>query len=92
MEMSIKRNPDTIFSVTTTVLNKKISNVENKIPDTSGLLTTTVLNKKASEIENKIPDRTKYITTPEFNNLTIENFAARLKQALVNKTDFDNKL
>ena len=39
----------------------------------------------------------KYITTPEFNKLTSENFAARLKQAnlvnnFVNKTDFDNNL
>ena len=35
----------------------------------------------------------KYITTPEFNNLTAENFAGRLKQAnLVTKTDSDNKL
>ena len=35
----------------------------------------------------------KYITTPEFNKLTAENFAARLKQAnLVTKTDFDDKL
>ena len=42
------------------------------------------------------------ITTPEFNKLTSENFAARLKQAnlasnsdivnFVNKTDFDDKL
>ena len=41
----------------------------------------------------------KYITTPEFNKLTAESFAARLKQAnlasksdianFVNKTDFD---
>ena len=35
----------------------------------------------------------KYLTTQEFNKLTSENFAARLKQAnLVNKTDFNNKL
>ena len=44
----------------------------------------------------------KYITPPEFNKLTSENFAGRLKQAnltsksdianLVNKTDFGNKL
>ena len=33
------------------------------------------------------------MTTPEFNKLTSENFAARLKQAnLVTKTEFDNKL
>ena len=44
----------------------------------------------------------KYITTPEFNELTSENFTARLNQASlasksdianwVKKTDFDNKL
>ena len=34
-----------------------------------------------------------YITTPEFNKLTSENFAARIKQAnFVTKTEFDNKL
>ena len=55
-------------------------------------MTTTVLNTKISEVENKIPNHDKYITTPEFNKLTAESFAARLKQAdLVNKTDFDNK-
>ena len=33
------------------------------------------------------------ITTPEFNNLTAENFTARLKQPnLVTTTNFDNKL
>ena len=53
---------------------------------------TTVLNTKICEVENKTPNHDKYITTPEFNNLTAEIFAARLKQAdLVNKTDFDNK-
>ena len=56
------------------------------------LLTATILNTKLSEVENKIPDNSKYVSTQEFNMLTAENFAARLKQAdLVNKTDFDNK-
>ena len=64
-----------------------------KIPDTSGSVTKTVLNTKISEVENKIPDNSKYITTQEFNKLTVQNLAARFKQAeLVNKTDFDNKL
>ena len=43
----------------------------------------------------KITDHThdKYITTPEFNKLTAENFAERLKQEnLIPKTDFDNKM
>ena len=68
--------------MTTTVLNSKISEVENKIPDTSGLVTTTVLNTKISEVENKISDSSKYITTQEFNKLTTENFAARLKKLI----------
>ena len=79
--------------MTTIVLNTNISEVENKIPDISSLATTTVLNTKISEVESKIPFHDKYITTPEFNKLTAESFAARLKQAdIVNKTDFDNKL
>ena len=79
--------------MTTTVLNTKISEVENKIPGTSSLVTTTVLNTKISEIEDKIPNSSKYITTQEFNTLTTEYVAVRLKQAdLLNKTDFDYKL
>ena len=79
--------------MTTTVLNTKTSEVENKIPNTSGLATATVLNTKIREAKNKTPDYSKYITTPEFNSLTAKNFATRLKQRdLVNKTNFDNKL
>ena len=79
--------------MTRTVLDTKISEVENNILDTSSLVTASVLNTKISESENKIPNHDKYITTPEFNKLTAENFAARLKQAnLVTKTDSDNKL
>ena len=56
-------------------------------------MTATVLNTKISGFENKIPDNSKHITTQESNDLTAENYEARLKQAdLVNKTDFDNKL
>ena len=49
--------------MTTTVLNTKISEVENKIQ--SGLVPETVLNTKISEVENKIPDYAKDITTKE---------------------------
>ena len=71
--------------MTTTVLNTKVSEVENKILDTSSLVTT--------KVENKIHDRAKYINTQECSKLIAENFKERLKQAnLVNKTDFDNKL
>ena len=44
--MLIKKVPDTSRLVTTTVLNIKISEVENNIPDTNSLLTTNVLNTK----------------------------------------------
>ena len=79
--------------------------VENKIPNGSNLVKKVNYNTKISEIENKIitdHDHDKYITIQEFNTLTSENFAARLKQAelatkieivdLVKKTDFDDKL
>ena len=42
-------------------------------------MTTTVLNTKVSDVENKVSDKSKYITTEEFNKLTAENPAARLK-------------
>ena len=68
--------------MTTTVLNTKISELENKTPNTSSLVSTTVLSTIISKAENKIPNHANYITTPEFNKLTVENFAARLKQTL----------
>ena len=56
-------------------------------------MTVTVLNTKISKVGNKICDTSKYIITQEFNKLTAENFAAKLKQAdLVSKTGFHNKL
>ena len=69
--------------------------VENKIPSVTNLVKKVNYDIKVNEIEKKITDHThdKYITTPEFNKLTAENFAARLKQEnLVTKTDFYNKL
>ena len=57
--------------------------VENKIPNVSNLVKKTDYDTEVNEFEKKITDQThdKYITTPEFNKLTAENFAARLKQA-----------
>ena len=40
--------------MTTTVLNTKINEVENKIPNTSNIVTTTILNTKISEFKNNI--------------------------------------
>ena len=56
-------------------------------------MNTTVLNTKISEVENKIPSHDKYTTMPEFNKLSAESFAARLKQVnLLTKNGSDNKL
>ena len=79
--------------MSTTVLNTKSSEAENKIPETSSLVTITVLHTKISEVENKIPDYAKYITTHELNKSTADNSKERLKQAnLVSKPDVDKKL
>ena len=89
MEILIKKIIDASGLATATVLNTKVSEVENKIPNTSGSVTTTVLSTKICEVENKIPNHDRYITTLEFNKLIAENFTARLKQAnLMTKTDF----
>ena len=88
MKMLIKKT-NMSGLVTTTVLNRTISEVENKIPDTISLVTTAVLN----EVKNKMFDHAKYVTMQECNQLTAEDIEVRLKQAnLVSKTDFDNKL
>ena len=50
-------------------------------------MTTNILNTKIIKIDNKIPNHDKYMTPSEFDKLTAESFAARLKQAnLVTKT------
>ena len=84
-----KKSTRRCVSVTTTVLNTKVSEVE----DTSSLVATTVPNTKIGEVRDKIPNHDAYITTQEFNKLRAENFKERLKQAdLVSKNDFDKKI
>ena len=72
--------------------------LKTKILNITNLATTTAF----TAVENKVPGNSKYITTPEFNKLTVENFAARSAQAnfgskndivnFVKQTDFDDKL
>ena len=59
--MLIKKILYTSGLVTSTILNTKISEAENKIPNSSNLVTTNVLNTKISEIENKIPGNSKLL-------------------------------
>ena len=64
--------------MTTTVLNRKTSEIKNKILDTSSLVSATGLNTKIGEVKNNIPNHMKYNSTEEFNQLTAEIFAAWL--------------
>ena len=84
-----------IPSISGLATNAALTANENKIPNISSLVEKTDYNTKITEIEKKLTYhiQDKYITTPDFNKLTTENFAARLKQAdLVTKTDFDEKV
>ena len=93
-----------IPSITNLATKASLNAVENKIPSVTNLVKKLTITRKLMKLKRKITDHNhdKYITTPEFNKLTSENFAARLKQAnlasksdianFVNKTDFDNKL
>ena len=93
-----------IPNITDLATNADLNAAEKKMPNVSNLVKVTDYIIKINEDEKEITDHNhdKYIATPEFNKLTSENFAERLKQAnlagksdngiLVNKTDFDNKL
>ena len=70
----LRKNPDFSGLVTTIVVNKRISEVKNKILDIVSLVTTTSPNMKIGDVENKILDHTKYIATQEFIRLTAESF------------------
>ena len=72
-----------IPDITNLATKTALTAVENRIPRVSNLVKKTDYNKKINEIEKKTTNHNhdKYITTPEFNKLTLENFAARLKQA-----------
>ena len=91
------------------VYNSMTKNIEDKTPDITNLATKNILNvvdynTKINGMEKKITDHNhdKYITTLDFNKLTSEHFAARLKQAnlaskieianFVKKTDFHNQV
>ena len=62
--MLIKNISDASGLVTTTVLNTKISEIENKIPSLSGLVKQTDYDAKIKEIGGK------YFTTAAYNKFT----------------------
>ena len=66
-----------------TITISSLTTLEKKMPSASNLVKKTELTQKINEIEKKITDynHDKYITNQEFNKLTAEDFAARLKQA-----------
>ena len=85
-----------IPSISGLATNAALTTVENKMPNITSLVKKkTDYKTKINEIEKELTDHDhdKYIATPEFNKLTAEYFAARLKQAnLVTKSDFDDNL
>ena len=85
-----------IPSISGLATNAALTTVENKMPNITSLVKKkTDYKTKINEIEKELTDHDhdKYIATPEFNQLTAEYFAARLKQAnLVTKSDFDDNL
>ena len=69
--------------MTTTVLNTKIGEFNNKIPSVSGLVTKTDYNTKISDI------KAKYFTISDYNKFTEEILDAKMKEkGLVDKFDF----
>ena len=71
-----------IDKVTTTVINTKIIEIENKILEITNLATKAALNIKATGIENEIPDTSHFINTQAFNRLkTKKKTDARMKEA-----------
>ena len=82
---------DEIPDATNLAFKTALNAVESKIPSVSNL----VKKLRIIEIENKINNRNhdQYIITQEFNDLTVKNFTARIKQAdFVTKRNFDDKL
>ena len=53
--------------------------------DTNDLVKKADYNTKIEKIEKRIPDQYKYISTQEFDKLTSEIFAERLKAKLATK-------
>ena len=73
--------------MTTTVLNTKISEVENKIPSISGLVKKTDYDAKIKNIVGK------YFTIADYNKFTSDILDAKVKQkVLLNKSVIDKKL
>ena len=86
-----------------TVYNELVSKINViQTTDNNNLVKKANYNTEIDEVEKKIlaHNHCKYITAQEFNNLTAENFTARLKQkclgtkvdidCFIKKTEFDD--
>ena len=86
--MSYAVDNDVVKKTVCNELVKKVIAIQTT--ETSDLVKKTDYNTKMFKIEKKTLNHNldKYITTQEFNKLTKENFAARLKEAkLATKDD-----
>ena len=80
--------------ITGLVTNSALT-AENKIPDVNSLVQKKQIMMQKCQIGKKITDHNhdKYTITPEFNNLAVGVFTARLAHAdLITKRDFNTKL
>ena len=80
-----KKIVDVSGLVTSTVINTKIGEVENKTPDVSGLVKKTVHNAEISGIE------AKHFTTFDYNKSTRQIIKMKIKETcLVDKSSVSN--
>ena len=76
-------------------MNRKISEVENKIPDTSGLVNAEILDTKIGEVDNKIPDVSGLVKKTDygFKALDIEKkYFTTSDYKIFNKKILDGKI
>ena len=74
--MLIKKTPDTNCLVTTTALNTKISEAENKILSVSSLVEKTDYDTKTKDIEGK------YFTTADYNKFKSDTLGVRVRKRI----------
>ena len=89
--MLIKKIPDTSGLVTTTVLNTKIGEVENKIPDNSKYIITQELNKLTAENLASRLKQADLVNKTDFDNKLI-SFNQRITSNKTKHLEVQKKL
>ena len=69
----VLRKPDASDSVTTTFVNTKMGEVENKVRNVSGLVTTTVPDTEIGKVEKKIPNVGSLVNKTDYDAKISDN-------------------